>query len=229
MSRPSRLSTTSYAILGLLGVRPWSTYELTRQMDRSLGRIWPRAQSKLYEEPKKLVEHGLATAREERVGERPRTVYSITARGRRSLRSWLAEPSAGPPLESEHLLKVFFADHGSRADLLATLASARAWAVERNAGNLEAGQAYAEGAGPFPERAAVTMLVGSFLTDYYRLVAAWADWATGVVEQWPEDVAAAVPDPAAYAAVLARARWNEPADQPVAASDGVGTPRRVDP
>ena len=229
MSRPSRLSTTSYAILGLLGVRPWSTYELTRQMDRSLGRIWPRAQSKLYEEPKKLVEHGLATAREERVGERPRTVYSITARGRRSLRSWLAEPSAGPPLESEHLLKVFFADHGSRADLLATLASARAWAVERNAGNLEAGRAYAEGAGPFPERAAVTMLVGSFLTDYYRLVAAWADWATGVVEQWPEDVAAAVPDPAAYAAVLARARWSEPADQPVAASDGVGTPRRVDP
>ena len=51
-SGPGRpLSTTTYAILGLLAVQPWSTYELTRQMDRSLGRMWPRAQRKLYEEP----------------------------------------------------------------------------------------------------------------------------------------------------------------------------------
>ena len=27
------LTTTSYAILGLLAVKPWSTYELTQQMD----------------------------------------------------------------------------------------------------------------------------------------------------------------------------------------------------
>jgi len=37
-------------------------YELTQQMGRSLGRIWPRAASKLYEEPKKLVAAGLARA-----------------------------------------------------------------------------------------------------------------------------------------------------------------------
>ena len=54
------LTTTSYAVLGLLAIKPWSSYELTQQMDRSLGRIWPRATSKLYEEPKKLVEHGFA-------------------------------------------------------------------------------------------------------------------------------------------------------------------------
>jgi hypothetical protein len=29
-------------------------------MNRSLGRIWPRAERKIYEEPKKVVEHGLA-------------------------------------------------------------------------------------------------------------------------------------------------------------------------
>ena len=71
MSRGSTLTTTSFAILGLLAVQPWSTYELTRQMDRSLGRIWPRAQSKLYEEPKKLVELGLAEASTEPVGRWP--------------------------------------------------------------------------------------------------------------------------------------------------------------
>ena len=78
MSRGS-LTTTSYAVLGLLAVKPWSSYELTRQMDRSLGRIWPRAVSKLYEEPKKLVSHGLATASTEQNGQRTRTVYAITA------------------------------------------------------------------------------------------------------------------------------------------------------
>ena len=72
MSRTT-LTTTSFAILGLLAVQPWSSYELTRQMDRSLGRIGPRAQSKLYEEPKKLVHHGLAGASAERVGLRGRT------------------------------------------------------------------------------------------------------------------------------------------------------------
>ena len=39
-------------------------------MERSVGRVWPRAQSKLFEEPKKLVEHGYATAREDAVGRR---------------------------------------------------------------------------------------------------------------------------------------------------------------
>ena len=64
MSSARGLTTTSYAILGLLAVRPWSTYELTRQMDRSLGRFWPRAESKLYEEPKKLAAQGLAPSPE---------------------------------------------------------------------------------------------------------------------------------------------------------------------
>ena len=59
MSSPP-LTATSYAVLGLLAVKPWSSYELTQQMDRSLGRVWPRAVSKLYEEPKKLASHGLA-------------------------------------------------------------------------------------------------------------------------------------------------------------------------
>ena len=82
-------------------------------MDRSLGRIWPRAQSKLYEEPKKLVAQGLACAAEEQVGQRPRTVYTITSRGRRALAAWLRDPGAGPVLEFEQLLKIFFAENGT--------------------------------------------------------------------------------------------------------------------
>src|SRR6516225_11580209 len=95
------LTTTSYAVLGLLSIKPWSNYELTQQMDRSLGRIWPRAVSKLYEEPKKLVDHGYARASSEQNGQRARTVYAITAKGRRALASWLNEPGEGPVLEFE--------------------------------------------------------------------------------------------------------------------------------
>ena len=209
MSRDGKLTTTSYAILSLLAVRSWSTYELTRQMDRSLGRIWPRAQSKLYEEPKKLAAQGYATATEQRVGERPRTLYSITPKGRRALTSWLREPSDGPVLESEQLLKLFFAENGSREDALATLAQARAWAEERNAGNLEAARSYLAGDAPFQSRAAQTMLVGRFLTDFYRLVAEWSDWASSQVEAWPQDPVAAVPDDSALHETVARASWSE--------------------
>ena len=201
------LTTTSFAILGLLAVQPWSTYELTRQMDRSLGRLWPRAQSKLYEEPKKLVEHGLAESTTERVGKRPRTVYSITPDGRRALAEWLRSPGAGPVLEFEQLLKISFAEHGTKADALATLAAARAWAEERNEENLAAGRAYLEGRGPFQPRAAQNMLAGAFLTEFYRMVAEWAEWAAGQVEHWPDHPAQAVADRAALEQVVRRAEW----------------------
>src|SRR6187200_2061176 len=114
MADPRPLSTTSYAILGLLSLRPWTTYELAQQMDRALGQFWPRAESKLYEEPKKLVAHGLARASSETVGRRPRTVYTITPKGRRAMAAWVPTPGNGPVLEFEQLVKVFFAEHGTK-------------------------------------------------------------------------------------------------------------------
>lgn len=207
MSTGGRLTTTSFALLGLLGVRPWSTYELTQQMERSLGRVWPRAVSKLYEEPKKLVSHGLAQARTERTGERARTVYSITPAGRRALAEWLSEPGDGPVLEWEQLLQVFFAENGTKAGALATLAAARAWAAERNVDNLAAARAYLAGEGPFQERVAHNMLAGRFLTDFYRLVADWADWASEIVADWPDDPREAKADPEALKEIADRADW----------------------
>jgi PadR family transcriptional regulator AphA len=191
----SPLTTTSYAVLGLLAIKPWSSYELTQQMDRSLGRVWPRAASKLYEEPKKLVAHGLASPATERNGQRSRTVYTITSRGRAALRDWLAEPGAGPVLEFEQLLKVFFADHGSTADVLAALAAAQDWARARCAESLAIGEQYTEGGGPFPERLAILQLTSRFLTDFYLLVGDWADWAAGIVAGWPDDPRRASYDP----------------------------------
>lgn len=181
------MTTTSYSVLGLLAIKPWTTYELIQQVDRSLRRIWPRTQSKLYEEPKKLVALGFARASEERVGRRRRTRYTITARGRRALAAWVAEPGAGPVLEFEQLLKIHFADGGTKQDVLVNLAATLEWVREQNAENVATARAYLEGEGAFPQRAAINQLGGRFLTDFYAMVARWAEWATSVVEDWPDD------------------------------------------
>lgn len=192
--RADELNTTSFAMLGMLAIRPWSTYELAKHVDHSLRPLWPRARSNLFKEPKKLVAHGLATASEEAVGRRPRTIYTITPAGRLALRRWLAEPGEGPSLEFEQLLKVFFADHGSKTDLLKAVATIKQWAEDRNAENIAVARSYLAGTGPFPERAAVLGLVGRFHADFADMIDAWADWATTAVEDWPEDPSQAEPD-----------------------------------
>ena len=192
---PAELTTTSYAILGLLGVRPWTTYELAQQMDRALGKFWPRARSKLYEEPKKLVAHGLAKAAPGSVGKRPRTVYSITPAGRKALRAWVAAPVTAPPtLEFEHLIKLFFAENGTKADLLARLDELRAWLASESEVGVAISEGYLGGEGPFPERLPWLILVGNFLDRFEALILEWADWASAVVDTWPDDIRGATPD-----------------------------------
>ena len=188
MSSPRPMTTTSYAILGLLAVKPWTTHELVLQVDKSMRRMWPRAQSKLYEEPKKLVAHGFARATDDSVGRRRRTRYTITAKGRRALAAWLQVPGEGPVLEFEQLLKISFADSGSKADIVANLEAARAWVLDQNEQNLATARAYREGRGAFPERAALNQLSGLFLTQFYAMVARWVVWASDIVEDWPDDV-----------------------------------------
>src|SRR5436305_15165628 len=101
------LATTSFGILGQLAWGEASTYELVKAMSRNLRFIWPRAESRIYDEAKRLVAAGLATAREGHTGRRRRTVYAITRAGREALSAWLATPPAGAmSLESEPLLRV---------------------------------------------------------------------------------------------------------------------------
>lgn len=156
---------------------------------------WPRARSKLYEEPKKLAALGLAKATKEQVGQRPRTVFEITPAGRRALRAWLATPSAeGPVLEWEQLTKIFFADQGTATDAAATIAAAGRWAAGELARFADASRPYLAGDGPFPERLATNMVVGRFMVDYYWLVYQWSKWAGDVVERWPPSPRDARPD-----------------------------------
>ena len=62
MSR-SQLSSTSLAILGLLALRPWSAYQLTRQIHRGMRYMHPASERNLYAEPKRLAAAGLQQLR----------------------------------------------------------------------------------------------------------------------------------------------------------------------
>ena len=184
LSRRSGLTPTSYAILGLLALRDWSAYELTQQMARTMRLWWPRAESRVYEEPKRLVGLGLATNRQEGKGLRPRTVYSITEEGRRALEGWVGTPAGIFRMEFEAMLKVFFADQGTKADLLANIRSIREAAEADLERSRACEEAASRGDGPFPERLHITALVSDLSLRLLTATREWAEDAERQVEGW---------------------------------------------
>jgi DNA-binding PadR family transcriptional regulator len=195
MSRPKlEMTTTSYAVLGLLCLRPWSAYELTQQMERSLRFMWPRAESGIYREPQKLISLGYATVNKAAAGpRRTKAVYSATPQGRRALRKWLTTPSAPPQFESEAMVKFFFSDQGSVNDANRALddiishAGVLMQAFRTNTAT------YADGTGPFPERLHIGAVRGRFIHDLARTLIDWATWAKEHVDEWPDTGPAAAP------------------------------------
>jgi PadR family transcriptional regulator AphA len=187
------LTTTSYAVLGLLAIRPWTTYELAKQMAVSLRNFWPRAERKVYDEPKKLVEHGLATVTRDRVGRRPRAIYEITHAGRTALHRWLDDPGDLASVEFEALVKVFFAEQGTKAQLLATLRLIRDGTKERLINDAWWADHYLTTGGQFPGRAGPTSLVGKLQSDLNHTIHAWASWALDTADHWPDDLTTAPP------------------------------------
>ena len=182
----STLTTTSYAVLGLLYTRPYSPYELTQQMKRDLHFCWPRAERGIYYEPKNLVAHGLATARAQRTGRRRRTVYSITAAGRRAFDEWIEQaPAEVTQLSSEAILRATFAHRGSKKALLRAIESLREDAAVMRRQIASQAREYADTGGPFPEQLHLIALTGRFLIDYAALLGQWADWAKRHVDAWP--------------------------------------------
>jgi DNA-binding PadR family transcriptional regulator len=185
-SQERPLTTTSYAVLAVLALRDHSTYELTKQMRYSLHYVWPRAESNVYAEPKRLVAAGLAESRVEWTGERRRTVYAITAAGRAALAAWLAAPSSGQRYESEAVLKVLFAENGTTDDLLTSIKAVLEDAVAALAHWQEIADRYAAGEGEYPRRFALSALAARLLSEQHAVTARWAAWAEQVVSTWDE-------------------------------------------
>ena len=179
---PSFPTTTSYAVLGLLSVRSWTTYELAKQVQRSLNWFWPRAERKLYDEPKQLAANGYAVATEHYTGKRRSREYAITDEGRAALAAWLGEPPAPRTVEFEGMVKVFFADAGDLHQLRATLQGVVAEAEDR----VSAIAVLATAGSPFPERSHISALGLPLALEQETAVLRWARWALEQVETWKD-------------------------------------------
>lgn len=201
-SNQPRLTTTSYALLGLLAIRPWTAYELTQQMRRSMHYLWPKSESLLYTEPKKLVEAGLARCAEQRRGDRTRAQYSITADGRRALRAWLDTDPAAPLFEIESMLRVTFADQGTPEQLVRALRSTAAWADGEMARARPQVQSYLDTGGPFPERLHLIALIAGFYGELFDLIRRYFGEAADLAESW--DATTGVPVDAVLRGMLER-------------------------
>jgi Predicted transcriptional regulators len=211
--REHGLTATSFAVLGLLATREWTTYELTHQMQRSFSYFWPRAERRIYDEPRRLAVAGYVEELREAVGRRQRTRWLITDKGRAALRAWLGEPPSAPPtMEFEGMVKVFFAPSGSKKQLLDTLAAIGAEAEARSAALAAMSAEIAADGGRFPERVHVNELGMRFMVEVSELTARWAQEAAETVQEWRST--AAPGEAAREAARTAFARYAEPPDYP---------------
>jgi len=186
------LTTTSYAVLGLLNIKPWTAYELAAEMKHCFGAFWPRAESRSYAEADRLVHQGLATAAREYRGKRPRTTYAITAQGREALKEWLDAPFRAFTLEFEGLIRVFLSRAGTKEQLLATLDRVQEEAEAILAFAEMAAQAYYACQAPFQEQEGhVRAFVFTFMVPFAKHMKAWSERTRAQVQTWddlsPED------------------------------------------
>ncbi len=182
---PPRVTTSSYAVLALLDLKPWTGYELTQQAQRSLRYAWPKSERLLYSEPKKLVELGYATTHKEEAGNRSRNVYEITDEGRQALGEWTSSRTQPPRVEIEALLRLLFADQGTTEDVLGALDELEADIGEHHEAIVQLMASYLDGGHPFPDRTHLSVLFATFQIEMFKSIERWIEFARTEIDQWP--------------------------------------------
>jgi DNA-binding PadR family transcriptional regulator len=182
----SKPTATSFALLGLLGIQPWTAYELVGQAKRSLHFVWPRSEAHLYAELKRLVARGHADAELVEGRRRQRTRYTITPLGREALQDWFATEPAPPLLEVEGVLRMLLGDQGTVEDLRAALETTARQAREQMAEGRVLVLEQLRTGGPFPQRLHLAEPVAAFYGGFLRLLVEWCDETIAEVETWPD-------------------------------------------
>ncbi len=105
---PTR-NTLRYIILGLLGARPMSGYDIKQAFDRALASYWNAGNSQIYTTLKSLSDAKLVESEVVVQKTRPdRKVYCLTAAGRAELDRWLQEEVPERFSKDDFLTKLFF-------------------------------------------------------------------------------------------------------------------------
>ena len=103
-------SAVTWAVLGLLGQRARSGYDLKRAVDRTIRHFWAASYGQIYPELRRLEEAGWITGAAADRGGRARRVYELTPAGRGALEGWLHGQETRIELRDESLLRLFFSD-----------------------------------------------------------------------------------------------------------------------
>ncbi len=181
-----RLTTTSYAVLAQVAVHPWSTYELARQRVRYFRYVWPRAESAIYREVKRLSSMGLLDATKEHVGKRARTVYSITEGGREALREWLATPVSPFAMDFEAMIRLFIAPLGTKEQIVTTLEQVLDDAQEMLRFGGQVKQEFLEGIAVTQDQVYIRALAVDFFISHLKTVEAWAARTLEEIRSWED-------------------------------------------
>lgn len=104
----AKSSTTKFAILGILLTGPQSGYEIAKFCREVLSSFWSESYGQIYPKLKELVDEGLVKKKEVADSKRKKAIYTITAKGKKSVAVWAAEPASPQPVRNELLLKIFF-------------------------------------------------------------------------------------------------------------------------
>jgi DNA-binding PadR family transcriptional regulator len=155
MSSEHRLSPTSYIVLALIdGAGEATSYDLKQAVGLTLGNFWSVPHAQIYAEPERLAEGGYLSERREQGGRRRRH-YKLTARGKKALGEWLAEPTAEmAELRDPGILKLFFGGDPER------LAQAQLSTHRQRLGELEALAEVMEGQPQVPRGFRLTVQAG---------------------------------------------------------------------
>jgi DNA-binding PadR family transcriptional regulator len=101
--------TLRYIILGLLGTRPMSGYDIKQAFDRALASYWNAGNSQIYTTLKSLSHEKLVEAEVIVQKSRPnRKVYRLTAEGQAELDRWLHTEVPERFSKDDFLTKLFF-------------------------------------------------------------------------------------------------------------------------
>jgi DNA-binding PadR family transcriptional regulator len=124
---PASLTTTSFALLGLLA---WNDddpdeltgYELKRRADNTLRFYWVSpAMSQIYTELRRLEDAGAVAASDDHGEGRTTRRYRITSTGRVSLRDWLHQPVLDFPVLKHPIALRLLMGHLMSADQVAAM------------------------------------------------------------------------------------------------------------
>ena len=113
------LTPTARVILGMLKLGARTGYEIKTVTDISTRFFWGASYGQIYPELRRLEAAGLVESEDDAKGGLRRRAYRLTPAGEAALHDWLvADAPLDYAVRDEGLLKVFFGDLGSGAELL---------------------------------------------------------------------------------------------------------------